>query len=251
MNNEKIKDLFAIKYNLKNMELYYTRSSFAGNTLSEPRSKKDKEAGVLSKTTKTHVHNWLIENLFEKKKEISSKHIEKGNTCEDESIELYSEFLEGVVYDKNEKHFRNEFIQGTPDIVDYKNKLVIDIKTSWDMFTFPYFDTQIENKLYYWQLQCYMHLLDFKKAKLVYCLVNTPTSLINREIKYQSIIKGIDITPELSEEIKNNLTFDNLDIKDRIKEFEIEREDITLIYNRVGQIRNYIKSLGYEQEISK
>jgi hypothetical protein len=61
--------------------------------------------------------------------------------------------------------------------------MIRDIKTSWSFESFPLMDEVIKNSGYQWQLDCYMDLWNMKQSELVYCLVDTPTKLLNDEIK--------------------------------------------------------------------
>jgi len=206
---------------MKNLPLFKIRASQVGRIMSEPRSKAKKEAGELSETTKTYVHEWLVQQLYGVKKELTNKEVLKGIQVEDDSIETYGLFKEDF-YIKNEEFFEDEHITGTPDIIT--PDLVIDIKNSWDCFTFPLYDDKV-NAMYYWQLQAYMSLTAREKAKLVYCLMNTPL-----ELRYSEL---------------DHTDYNELPLSMRFKEFDItaETEKVDKIRERVEQIRNYIKTL--------
>ena len=105
--------------------------------------------------------------------------------------------------------------------------LVIDVKNSWDHWTFPLFEDSVPTKDYYWQLQGYMALTGNKSAKLIYTLMDTPIDLLNQ---------WTDVLYE----------YGDINSKYRIKVFNIERndEDIEKIYARVDEIRDYIKTLN-------
>lgn len=130
----------------------------------EPRSKNE----LLSETTKKYLREVMIYEKYGRKKDISNKYIEKGLAVEEDAITLYSRFTK-VFYKKNEKQLKNEQITGTPDLYEGDNiesaSLILDIKSSWDIFTF--FNSKLDalNKDYYWQLQGYMALTGATKAK--------------------------------------------------------------------------------------
>ncbi|MGL6120668.1 MAG: hypothetical protein ACRC0V_09205, partial [Fusobacteriaceae bacterium] len=180
------------------------RCSQIGKIMSEPRSK----SAEYSETLKTYCEGWLKEQIYEKRKEIISKYLTKGNLCENQSIERINDVFVSF-YSKNEKHFENDFCTGTPDIVG--NDLIIDVKNSYDFTTFPLFDTEINNKDYSYQLQGYMYLTGCKNAKLIYTLENLPTELIERELN----ILGFEYT----EENEKLFQYDNVEEKFRIKTF--------------------------------
>jgi hypothetical protein len=88
----------------------------------------------------------------------------------------------------------------------------VDIKNSWDCWTFPLFENEIPTKDYFYQLQIYMHLTGRKKAKLVYILLDTPATFGNPEItytdidiKYRSKVYEIEYQPEVIEELKKRV----------------------------------------------
>lgn len=132
----------------------------------------------LPKGAKTAVEEIVEEWYYNYKEEIDSRQIQKGNICENNSIYFYNEcFFKD--FKKNTTHFFNEFITGTPDVFDEEE--VIDFKTSWNKKTFPKTKAKAYDSIYEWQLRGYMWLLNLDKAKLVYCLVNTPEELCEYE----------------------------------------------------------------------
>jgi len=103
--------------------------------------------------------------------------LEKGRQCENDSIELYNE-IHDTFYVKNTERVTQGLLTGECDLLDNKESLVVDIKTAYSKKTYPLFMKL--SSLYEWQLRAYMHLYDVNQAELAYCLVNTPTELINR-----------------------------------------------------------------------
>lgn len=201
------------------MQKFKVRASSAGKVATDPRAKKD----LFSQTTLTYVHDWLKEQIYGIKKDFSSKYTEKGNMLEDEAIDKSIEWLDLPFILKNELPLSSEYFTGTPDLI--LEDEVIDIKCSWDAFTFPLFDTELPNKDYFYQVQVYMHLTGKKKARVVYLLLNTPDEVAPWEVKYN---------------------YDAIPKEKRIKAFEVayDAEVIEKLQNRVKDIREYIKSLN-------
>ena len=164
--------------NLATLEAKEKRTEKQEQTMLELIAKRDKPEG-LSAGAKTYVQGCLKEQLYGRRKEISSKYTQKGNEQEDASIHLLNMYLLES-YEKNEEYRENTEIGicGTPDIV--APDLIRDIKTSWDFSTFPLFETSL-NQDYYYQAQAYMILFDCNHASVDYCLVNTPDYLIEKE----------------------------------------------------------------------
>lgn len=226
---------------------YLFRCHSIGKLMTEPKLKADKEAGNLSETTKTFLMEVFIQEKFNRKKDISNKYIEKGLLVEDEAIKLYSRIkLEDYV--KNDNRFKNDYLIGTPDII---SDSVIDIKSSWDIFTFFATMNKDVDSAYYWQLQAYLALTGASVAKLAYCLVNTPETLINdekRKLMYKMNV-ATDENPEYlkaCEELEHSMTFDDIPLTTRLIEFEIKRndEDILKMYTKIDKARVYLNELN-------
>jgi len=200
----------------------------------------------MGETCKSLLRDIYREKKWGVKKDIQSKYIEKGLMVEDSAIAFYSTF-KGGFYSKNEQFFKNEFICGTPDIVGDK---VVDIKSSWNAFTFPSKGDKVD-KNYYWQLMGYMWLTGLDSATLTYVLLDTPEQLIQDEMRRLAWKMGVmdeDASPEYVEacqELRKQMTFNQIPIEERIVEFEIQRSesDIELIKSRVLEAREYLSKL--------
>lgn len=224
------------------MKEFKIRCSQIGKIMTNGRGKN---AGM-GQTAKTYCETWLKEQIYNRRNEFSSKYTDKGNECEEDSIDFIADYLDLGFAIKNEQFFENDFMCGTPDIL--QGDLVIDAKNSWDCFSFPLFESDISNKDYWYQLQGYMALTDRNKAKLIYVLSNTPEHLIEAEARRFCFKNGLaDLDEGVFEKCYNSMTYDNIKSKHRIKIFDIERDDkiIESIELRVNECREYIKSLIY------
>lgn len=203
--------------------------------MTNPRSKSE----VISKTTQTYLEEWLKEQIYGRPKEISNKYLDKGMIVEDNAIDLAIESGTIGFNLKNEEHFENDYLTGTPDLV-YSDE-VIDIKSSWDCFTFPLFEKEVPTKSYFYQLQGYMALTETEKARLIYVLCDTPDYLIEKEAIYTN--KGQD-PEEYLKECRERMTYSNIPLKYRVKSFEIQRDDkvIQSIYERVELCREILET---------
>ncbi len=201
----------------------------------------DTKVTAMGKTAKSYLESWVKEELYRRRKEFSSKYTEKGNKCEASSIDYASEQFGWGLVAKNEQHFTDEYMTGTPDIILADS--VEDIKNSWDCFTFPLFDTDIPDKKYYWQGQVYMALTGKQTFGLVYTLMNAPDYLIEQEAR-RSADWG-EVEAELYDAVRERMTYDELNSELRIKRFQIARndEDIERIRIRVQEAREYIRTL--------
>ncbi len=203
---------------------------------------KMREKPQLSKSVETHLKNKHKAEMFMRNKEIQNKYIDKGLIVEAQAITLYSE-VENSPFFKNQEHFSNDFIKGTPDSI--KNK-VVDIKSSWDFSTFPLYEDEIPNTDYYWQLQGYMALTGLERAELVYCLVDTPEVLIEDEIRRVGWKTGfLEVPEEVEEEIRRNHTYSDIPMEMRVKKYSIDFDPkaIQELYNQIKRCRDYMNSL--------
>ena len=195
----------------------------------------------LGKTGESALKMWLKEQTFNRRKEFSSKYTQKGNICEDNSIDFIAEMLGFGFLIKNEKYFENDFIKGTPDVI--LNDLIIDVKNSWDWSTFPFFENEVPNSDYYWQAQCYMELCDIDNYKLIYVLSDTPENIIISEARKYCYQNGID--PEdndVCDEFIAKMTYSDIEDSKKYKVFDIKRsrEDYAKIITRVLEARKYL-----------
>lgn len=193
------------------------RASAVSQIMTNPRSKSE----VLSQTCKSYLQTWLKEELYETKKTIQSKYLFKGVEVEDLAIDYYAEERGLGFVLKNQDHYENDYMTGTPDLLTVSTT-VYEFKSSWDCFTFPLFDTEID-KSYWMQTQVYMHLTGRDKAVLVYTLQNTPDEL----------------------EWDESADYSNLPASLRIKEFYIDYDldFIKSVEQRVLECREYISEL--------
>lgn len=212
----------------------------------EPRSKSE----LISETTKTHLIDVFIQNTYNRRSDIRNRYTIKGTLVEEDSMTLFSRVTKRY-YVKNEESMANDYIKGTPDIItslDVKDMEIIDIKSSWDIFTFMRAKYKNElNKMYYWQLQGYMFLTGAKKARLAYCLVNTPDQLIEDEKRFLWYKMGqpdkeSPVWSDACLEIDRNCIYDDIPMQERLHQISFERNDadIEKLYTKVLACRKWM-----------
>lgn len=86
-----------------------------------------KKAGELSAGAKTFVRKEFCRDMLGFREDISSPAMEKGITCEQDSIDLYNT-VHFTNWQKNTDRIKNEWITGECDI--FTGDTVIDIKSS-------------------------------------------------------------------------------------------------------------------------
>lgn len=223
---------------------YRFHCSSLGKIMTDPRS-----GTGLSETCKAHLMECWIAETYGREKVFENKYMTKGTEVEENAITLYSR-AKKKFFKKNTGVLSNEFIIGTPDTYDVAD--VIDIKSSWDIFTFFANIFKPLNKDYAWQLSGYRTLLKKLRALLVYCLVDTPGHLIEMEknqLRWKMGVIDDEAHPlylEACEKIENNMTFDDIPLDKRYMEFEIPIEDypIEAAYERIIVCRKFLNDLG-------
>lgn len=128
----------------------------------------------LSAGGKTYIKSLVNQEIFEYKSSVSTPEMQKGNEVEDESIELFNEVF-GSDFMKHNERIENEYIQGECDVLG--DNLVVDIKSSWSIETFPAVGEDGIDSDYEWQLRGYMWMYGVSNATLAYCMVDTPEAL--------------------------------------------------------------------------
>ena len=149
----------------------------------------------------------------------------------------------GFIY-KNEEHFTNDWITGTPDV--NTNEILLDVKSSWDATTFPFFDTELKNKDYLYQLHGYMWLTGKEESLLCYCLIDTPLQIVEDEIRREHWKANlIDEDLDLRAYVQSKHIFGHIPKEKRLKRFKIAKDDVIIenIKTRIEECREYYNEL--------
>lgn len=216
------------------------RCSQIGKIMATPR----KAGGVLSETAKTYVQDLVLEEKYGIKKEFSSRYTDKGNAVEEAGIALVNDVLNYKFIYKNYDYFENEWVKGTPDV--NTDEILLDVKCSWDATTFPFFDTDVPNKDYFYQLQGYMWLTGKQESILAYCLINTPFEMVEDEVRRAHWkFNLIEENTELRNEVESKHVFDHIPDHKRVKYWFIRRDEAVIekIKERVELCREYYNLL--------
>lgn len=198
------------------------------------------------KGTEDYLRELWVQEKYGRRREISSKYMSKGTIVEDDSIDLLS-VLNGKFYVKNEEHFENIWLTGTPDILEPELR---DIKSSWDIFTFHKTLNNGVTDNNYWQAQSYMDLTGAYVCYIDYCLVDTPEQLMEyekRRILYNPETDSTEWYHKKCKDVERKCKYGDIDIEEKCKTFIIERDEekINLIHERVEMAREWVsKNLG-------
>ena len=174
------------------------RCSSLGYIMTEPQKKSE----LLSETCKTHLIDVFVSAKYGRREEITSKFLDKGNECEEDSVTLLSRVTKHL-YKKNSDRLSNNWISGEPDLFKgvsiREAEETTDTKTSWSAHTFFRVQKDALNKNYLWQGMGYMDLTGAKRHTVSYCLVNgTPQAIMDEKKRLAYKMNLID--PTTSEE---------------------------------------------------
>lgn len=217
---------------------------------------------------KTYCQKWVKEKLYDRRKNFANKYLEKGISCEDDSISYAADQLGWGEVGKNEEWFFDEWMEGTPDIIaelfsrelagnneviEILTPTVIDMKNVWDCFTLPLFEPDIPTEGYKTQLQVYMHLVSnhykiaFNDALLCYTLMDAPLNVMEKEMRSLSWEQGERglITDEIRQKVHKEMTYSDLEADLRLKVYNVKFSPsiIEELKLRVELCRNYIPTL--------
>ena len=144
-----------------------------GKIMTNARAKGE----VLSETAKSHIRSIAKQNFYGYTVDLNSKYITKGKEQEQDSINLLNA-VRFTSYKKNTTRIETDLFTGECDIL--LDDLIIDIKTSWSLETFPATADEGYEANYEYQGRAYMHIYDRPYFELIYCMVSTdPTGELN------------------------------------------------------------------------
>lgn len=143
---------------------------------------KVKDIKQLSEGCKTYLKEWIISKKYGRKKEFTSKQTEKGDFTEQAGFDVIQKVLYPDVFlPKSKNYYEDDFKCGNPDVEILDT--VLDNKSSYTIFTFPFGETELSNKDNIYQIHTYMDLIGCKKGKVCYTLNDTPFEIVDQELK--------------------------------------------------------------------
>lgn len=208
------------------------RCSSLHKLIGDGRSK----AAVISDTAKSAIRDIVKEDLYGFRSFTGNQYTQKGNLLEDLAIEMSGK-MRLRNYQKHVGRVENELITGECDVLDLKNKLIIDTKCTWDIGTHPFFADEAMEKVkkagYDIQMQAYMWLYDCDVANIDFWLFPCPPELLN----------GWDDIDQLVHLVEK------IDIRERKTTVVIERDEaiIQKIKDKVPHCQEYYAKLFAER----
>ena len=208
------------------------RASSWGNLMTESRDKKE----PIGKTAIAELIKIYNQVKYGRKKDITTKAMEKGILCEPEGITMYSR-AERTLFYKNEVRLENSEFTGHPDISNNQENIRLatqchDIKCSYELDTFTPKLLEDVDKGYECQLNVYFDLIgdQCQSGSITYCLVSAPANMVldeQRKLLYR-INVATEEAPESEEaaaEMENLMIFEDIDYRERIISKKVTRND--------------------------
>ncbi len=110
------------------------------------------------------------------------------------------------------------------------------------------FETKVDPD-YEWQLQGYMDLTGKENAAVIYCLMDAPEDVVEREARNLSFKAGYDeLDFDFYEQVRESMMYSHLPDELRIKRFDVRRDEkkIEQIKKRVELCRKHISSINIQ-----
>lgn len=211
----------------------------------------------LSKGAKSYIEDEFMKDRFEFQTSFQNKYTEKGNICEQKSIEQVGKMLGYKFATKAKpKKLENSFIKTNG--YDWKvRNFVFDQKNVWQPSGLKIFDEDKDLPIYEWQIRGYAMLLNeledckINKGAVIRVLMNPPTLIVQKEIKRMWVDLGnsldSEISPHFVRNIENMFDFEGKfpDIKDRCRICIVDCADehFEMIRTYVALAQAYYQSL--------
>jgi len=141
--------------------------------MTTPKSKGEN----LSQGAKTYIRQVAKQDFFGYRVELDNKYINKGKDQEQDSIDLLNS-VRFTNYHKNVIRLQDEYLTGECDIL--AEDRVIDVKTSWNLETWPATPGEAHDNEYEWQGRAYLMLYEREIFELVFCMVTTKDEFLNQ-----------------------------------------------------------------------
>lgn len=208
------------------------RCSSLHKLIGDGRSK----AAVISDTAKSAIRDIVKEDLYGFRSFTGNQYTQKGNLLEDLAIEMSGK-MRLRNYQKHVGRVENELITGECDVLDLKNKLIIDTKCTWDIGTHPFFADEAMEKVkkagYDVQMQAYMWLYECEVANIDFWLFPCPPELLKDWDDIDQLVHLVE----------------KIDIRERKTTVVIERDEaiIQKIKDKVPHCQEYYAKLFAER----
>lgn len=198
----------------------------------------------LTAGAKTYIESVWYGQKFDFQKQFSNKFVQKGNEVESRSIRELRKL--GIFATKNEIHFENEYIKGTPDILLNAPKATIDTKNVYYPDGLGFFEDEPIND-YIGQIHGYNFLTEREDGFIVKMLLNPPADILEKEVwnYWKAGHNEGRPTEQFAAEIEDYFNFEKLPIQDRVRFYQIKttKNEIDIIKKWTDLARDYMEEL--------
>ena len=214
------------------------------NTVIRKKKRTDEEEFLIQKlktmslsdSAKSAIRDIVKEDLYGFRSFTGNQYTQKGNLLEDLAIEMSGK-MRLRNYQKHVGRVENELITGECDVLDLKNKLIVDTKCTWDIGTHPFFADEAMEKVkkagYDVQMQAYMWLYDCEVANVDFWLFPCPPELLKDWDDIDQLVHLVE----------------KIDIRERKTTVVIDRDEaiIQKIKDKVPHCQEYYAKLFAER----
>lgn len=201
---------------------------------------------ALSQGAKTYVKELFFEKKSDFRKQFTNKFVEKGDLVESKSINEVCKLLKLPLVVKNEQHFENDWIKGTPDTIFKPLNFQLDIKSVYYPTGLDTFEDSLDSD-YIWQGHSYDWLTGVDNAFVCKILLNPPAHILEKEVWIHAKQAGVDQPDDnFRAEVYDLFDFEKkMKLEDRVKMYHIEttEADIKHIKTCVDLSRSYYAEL--------
>jgi len=210
---------------------------------------------TLSAGAKSFIEEEFMNDRFGFRTTFTNKYIQKGNECEQRSIEQVGKMLGYEFATKAvKKEMRNEWL--VTNGYDWKTKdFVFDQKNVWNPSGLKLFDDK-DISIYEWQIRGYAMLLNeaghkIKGGAIVRVLMNPPEELVFKEARKMWADLGngwdSDVPAKFVQDVQEMFDFEGKypDVKDRCRIHIVDCSEgyFELIRTYLGMAQQYYESL--------
>lgn len=189
----------------------------------------------LTQATKSVLHTIWTKEVVGIKQILKSKAVRRGNSQEDESIDLVNQVFGGKLL-KNQERFNSSYFTGEPDLITENS--IIDIKTCESWETFWSKTEKKANDEYFYQVWAYMLLTNKSQGFIAYTLPSYNSEFI-------AYAQSSVYTLEDENQTFLNHNFDRIPMNKRVKIYKIEKREIDTnkVYKYLDKCREYLNNL--------
>lgn len=214
-----------------------------------------KNPAVFSQGCKTELKNIYISEKYGKRPPYVGGEmpaaVRNGTISQHEALQLWSE-VANLRYSTHKDVIKGKYLKGQVDAYTgtsiKRPETIVEIKTVGSLQSLLSYVDSDEIGKDYWQAMGYLAITKADRAVIAYCLVSYPETIIEAEISRviaNAVAKKApsDVITAKIEQVRKNMTFDEIPKNQRVVQFEFTRDDdvITQINEKAKECIAWIK----------